>query len=248
MRRIVLLLPLTLVLAGCPVFPTPTPVSATHLTEPATKTKYWIYVPSYYTGERDWPLVVTLHGTHGWDSSRTQILEWKGLAERRGLIVAAPRLRSVQGILPVVKRIWFDDLAKDERSVLGVIEDVSARYRIDPEAVLLTGFSAGGYPLYYVALRNPEKFSMAIARSCNSSIEVFESIEPTKAARDLPIRVFWGKSDLGALRDQSWQAFRWLRQHRFFETRMKEIKGGHLRQAERAYQFWLEYIPSRHKK
>lgn len=248
MLRYVALLCLLVVLAGCPVTQRQdTPVAAVERIEAGTGRHYWLYVPSYYDDRRDWPLVITLHGTHGWDNARAQIKEWKFLAEQRGLIIAAPVLRSVQGILPVVGSLWRKDLQADERAVLAVIDEVSAKYRVDPKAVLLTGFSAGGYPLYYVGLRNPGRFDMLIARACNSSTKLLEHIEPTDEARRLPIVIFWGKDDLREIQAQSWQAFRFLREHRFFETRRKEIRGGHLRRPERAYAFWRERLPARHR-
>ena len=239
MVRYIFLLPLLGILAGCPVVqPQDTPVPERHLVESRTQRPYWLYVPSYYSEDRTWPLVVTLHGTHGWDSSRAQIMDWKALAEEHGFIVAAPSLRSVQGILPVAKGLWYKDLAADEEVILATVDELAAKYRVDPKAVLLTGFSAGGYPLYYVGLRNPRRFDMLIARACNSRIDLFEKIELTDEARKLPILIFWGKDDLGPLKDQSWQAFRYLRLHGFAGAEKKKVEGGHLRRSTMAYQYW----------
>jgi len=173
-------------------------------------------------------------------------MEWKYLAEQHGLIVVAPNLHSVQGILPVVKKIWRKDLKNDERAILSSIDHVAAQYNIDPNSVLLTGFSAGGYPMWHTGLRNPDKFCMLIARACNSHIGLFEEIELTDRARELPILVFWGKDDLQDLRDQSWQAFRYLRERGFARTEKKKIRGGHIRHPEVAYRYWRRFLPKRH--
>ena len=230
--------------SGCPVTqPQDTPVPAVREVEPKTGRDYRLYVPSTYDQARAWPLVITLHGTHGWDSSNAQIKEWKALAEEEGFIVAAPSLQSVQGILPVVRSFWFDDLAVDERAVLAIIDEVSDNYNIDPNAVLLTGFSAGGYQLYYIGLRNPDRFNALIARACNSHLDIFERIELTDEARQLPIEIFWGKDDLKPLRDQSWAAFRYLRERGFCRAHRQETKGGHFRRPEMAYKLWEKYLP-----
>jgi poly(3-hydroxybutyrate) depolymerase len=205
--------------------------------------KYWLYVPSDYDEDRKWPLVVTLHGTHGWDSSRAQIREWKYLADRKGFIVAAPDLRSVQGILPVSETLWSADLLSDEKTILSVIDDVASKYRVDTDHVLLTGFSAGGYPLYYVGLRHPERFSMLIARNCNSSIKLFEQIELNDTGRALPVVIFWGKDDLQEINRQSWQAVRWLSEHGLKNVERKKYAGGHLRRPETAYSYWRGSLP-----
>jgi len=210
--------------------------------------KYWLYVPSDCSDDRKWPLVVTLHGTHGWDSSRAQIREWKYLADQRGFIVAAPDLRSVQGILPVSEKLWFADLTHDENTILGVIEDVASKYPVDRDCILLTGFSAGGYPLYYTGLRHPEVFSMLVARNCNSSIELFERIQLSDAARAMPVVIFWGKDDLGEINRQSWQAVRWLSEHGLKNVERKKYSGGHLRRPETAYSYWARLLPAGYRR
>ncbi len=239
MRKYLLLMPLTMLAAGCPVTqPQDTPVEQLRQIEPQTQRGYWLYVPSCYAADRDWPLVVTLHGTHGWDSSAAQIKEWKSLAEQQGFLVAAPDLRSVQGILPVLPGAWEQDLADDDKAILAMMDDVAARYRVDRKRVLLTGFSAGGYPLYYTGLRHPERFRMLIARACNSDIDLFEKIPLTDEVKKMPILIFWGKDDLSEIARQSWQAFRWLRYHKCYETRQMTTKGGHLRRPEIAWDQW----------
>ena len=248
MNRYFILLPLMATLAGCPVTqPQDVPVKQLSLTEPVTGRKYSLYVPSYYTPERKWPLVITLHGTFGWDGRVRQVKEWKYLAEQKGLIVAAPAMKSVQGILPVIKSLWLKDLASDEKVILAMLEDLSGKYNIASDAVMLTGFSAGGYPMYYAGLRNPEKFSILCARACNSSIEIFERVEFTEAVRKMPVIIFWGKDDLLPLHKQAWQAFRYLRERRCFKTEKKVIVGGHLRRPALAYRTWLKYLPNQYK-
>lgn len=252
----ILLLACMALLAGCPLPPHPdTPVSYLKKTEPITDTTYYLYVPSYYSADRDWPLVITLHGTYGWDGAWAQVKEWKHVAETHGFLVAAPRLGSVQGILPVsslARSQWMRDLEADDKAILAVLDDVRAKYRVDAgdartgrrPAVLLTGFSAGGYPLYYTGLRHPEKFNMLIARACNSHLALMEPVQVTEALRKTPITIFWGKDDLKAIDDQSWQAFGWLRTHRCFETKAKKLQGGHLRRPETAYGMWAPYLPA----
>jgi len=246
---LLLLLPMLGVLTGCPVTqPQETPVSALRLTCQALERGYWLYVPSYYDSQRDWPLVVTLHGWVPWDTSIMQIMEWKALAEEKGFIVAAPDLTSTHGVPPAIRSIWMDQLASDERAILSLIDELSEKYRLDRDAVLLTGFSAGGYPMYYVGLRHPGRFNVLVARACNSDVGLFESIELTEAARKLPIVIYWGRDDLKPVRDWAWQAYRWLREHKFFETRKEQISGGHIRRPEFAYDRWRPYMPPRHRR
>jgi len=251
MKRAVLLAMLSAVTAGCPYIPPETRHPHVDVTEPITKTRYWRYVPSYYSEDRDWPLVVTLHGTNPWDGRTRQILEWKDTAERHGLIVVAPQLASTQGAVPIIPSVWYvkeGDLRHDECMILAVIDHVVRTYRIDEESILLSGFSSGGFPLYYVGLRNPDRFDMLIARNCNSTPRLFEKIELTDEAKKLPIAVFWGKDDLPAIREQSWEAFRYLREHGCEQAARKVTRGGHLRRPDVAWQLWSQRLPRRHLK
>lgn len=240
MRRLpLLLLPLTALAAGCPVTqPQNTPVDPVTLHEPRTGAAYKLYVPEDYSRDRTWPLVITLHGTHIWDGYRRQMMEWKALAEAKGFLVVAPSLRSPQGILPVIRDVWYKDLRRDEKAVLAIMDQLISRYRIDPDRVLLTGFSAGGYPMYWIGLRNPERFDMLIARACNADLEMFERIELTGRARKLPVYIYCGKDDLKPLRDQAWLAYRYLKQHGHQDVERKFVAGGHLRRPELAWSIW----------
>jgi len=239
---------------GC-VPPVPeSPFPSQRLKEPVTGTGYTLYLPSYYSKDRQWPLVIPLHGTYGFDSPDWQATEWTDIAEKHGLIVAAPDLRSVQGILPKNKTLWFNDLAADERAILALIDEVCAKYNADPKAVLLEGFSAGGFPLYYTGLRNPDKFSMIVGGAANWDESIFNVVldkdgNASPQARALQIGIFYGKDD-NFVASQAWEAFAWLRKHKFYNTgkEPREVKGGHRRRPDTAYEMWLRCLPAKYKK
>jgi poly(3-hydroxybutyrate) depolymerase len=238
-------------LSGCPVFQsTDTPISETKVVEATTGTPYWIYVPSTYSEERDWPLVITLHGTNPWDTYTAQILEWKALAEEKGFIVVAPNLASSQGIFPHVSRpSWYQDLEKDERNILAILDEVKGKYRIerDPNAVMLSGFSAGGYAMFHTGLKNPSRFGMLIARACNTDVQMMEELIPiTDAAKRMPISIYWGK-DEEVLTKQGYAVFEYLRRHGYKQAKMQEVAGGHLRRPELAYKQWLAHLPAKYR-
>ena len=69
-RYLLLLVPLSGLLAGCPLTAhPPTPESPKAFREPTTGRRYWLYVPSTYSTDREWPMVISLHGTYGWDGA-----------------------------------------------------------------------------------------------------------------------------------------------------------------------------------
>jgi poly(3-hydroxybutyrate) depolymerase len=232
-------------LAGCPVFQNQnTPVDQFQLNEAAAKTDYWLYVPSYYTPDRRWPLVVTLHGTYLFDSPGGQIKEWKALAEKEGFIVAAPPLSSVQGVLPTLPALFHADLQRDEKTILDCVRDVRRRYAVHPRGILLTGFSAGGYPMYYVGLRHPEIFAGLVARGCNSSDWVFQNATLSPQTQEMPVVIIWGRGDFGPIAGQSESAFRWLREHQCIKAEEHTTAGGHMRIPEAAWEHWRGHLPT----
>jgi len=240
-------------LAGCPVTqPQDTPVSEQRLTEARTGASYYLYVPSDYDERRAWPLVVTLHGTHGFDSAHAQVKEWKYLAEKHGFLVLAPSLSSPQGILPVARSLRLKALETDERRVLAALAEVESRYRIDTRNVLITGFSAGGYPLYFIALRHPERFSALVARACNFDADIARTLPVTEKLRAMPMYIFFSKtginpisSSLNPIARQSWEAFRFLRLAGCHKARIKAVSGGHHRCPQRALSFWMKHMSPR---
>jgi len=213
-----------------------TPVPARRIVESRTGRGYWLYVPSDYSADRDWPLVVTLHGDDLWDSSRLQIREWQFLAEQRGLIVAAPDLES--------SSFWgggAEKLSRDERAVLAILDEVLREYRVCPQAILLTGFLEGGYPLYHIGLRHAGRVSMLIARDGYCDEKAMAGIEMAPEARELPMVVFNGKDGgLGTVK-HGWAAFAALRKKGCFRAVRKEIRGAQRRRPEKAYQYWVRY-------
>jgi len=242
-----LILPvLACLLVGCPVTQRRPPGKIARLKEPTTERSYHLYVPTWYTAELDWPVVITLHGSHVWDGPLRQAEEWGALADKRGFIVISPQLKGAEGIMHVSTKTRMKQLASDDEAILAILDDVASKYNVDRDSVMLSGFSAGGYPMWYTGLTHPEVFQVLTARACNSSIDIFESITLTDRARQLPIFLFWGKDDVG-LQEQGWQAFRYLREHRFFNTRMKETQGAHLRRPDIAYGFWSQYLAPRHR-
>ncbi len=237
---------LLFIAAGCPVTQSQdTPVSHLTVKEPSTGCKYYLYVPSTYNKNQSYPLVITLHGTNPWDTAWMQIREWKALAEKKGFIVAAPSLTlfGTQGIVPIQKSLRMDALARDDQKILAVLDKICTDYNVNRRKVLLTGFSAGGYPMYYTGLRHPEKFNMLIARACNCDLWIFEDLDMPANYKRVPVGMFWGKDDLGKIHDESWEAFRWLRRHGWDKhTCIRDmVRGGHLRRPETTYNMWTPF-------
>jgi phospholipase/carboxylesterase len=139
-----------------------------------------LYVPETYEADRDWPLVVALHGGSG--NGPDFLWTWVREAKSRGYLLVAP---SSAG------QTWgeVDDLGI--REILGWIAD---RYRVDRGRVLLTGLSDGAtFGLLY-GLLHPDVYR-AIAPLCGVFHPAHEPLGNLGRAAGVPIYQVHGALD-----------------------------------------------------
>ena len=223
-------------LGGCAVTqPQNTPVWQWHEVDPATNKGFWIYVASTYREDIPAPLIVSCHGTPPYDVAEHHIREWKYLAEQNGCIVVCPELIATDGLIgdgPIV------GMLPNERQILSLVSLLTYRYNIDRGNVMITGFSGGGFPTYWVGLRNPDVFSVVVARNCNFSKGNLDGWYPAEA-KGTPIFVYYGQNDPGTIVGQSKAAVQYLRSKGFTNVEVDMIPGhGHERRPEVAMDFF----------
>ncbi len=231
----VLFLVLLVTLAGCAVTqPQNTPTWQRYELDPSTSRAYWIYIPSTYNSHTPAPLIVSCHGTPPYDIAEHHIREWKMLGEKNGCIVVCPELIATDGLIgdgPIV------GMLADEKYILSLLSLLGYRYNIDWANVMITGFSGGGFPTYWVGLRHPEIFNVVVARNCNFSQLNLQGWYPPEARR-LKILVYYGQNDPGSIVDQSKKAIAYLRSKRF-DVKVQVVPGsGHQRRPELAMDFF----------
>lgn len=108
---------------------------------------YSVYIPTDYTPDRKWPLVIALHdeGKRGED----YIQSWLEPAKKLGMIVFCPTYEQPRSGLPY---------EHDER-LIRLKESIQSQYEIDPNRILITGFGSGGHYAVYLGLRYPKQFT-----------------------------------------------------------------------------------------
>jgi predicted esterase len=113
---------------------------------------YRLFVPDAYDGQRDFPLIVALHGSGGdendfFDSYPEAPL--KPEAQRLGFFVVCPKGRGpTSGYRGAAEQDVFDVLAEVRRD-----------YRIDPSRIFLMGHSMGAYATWRLAAQHPGIFA-----------------------------------------------------------------------------------------
>ena len=229
--------------AGCAVTqPQNTPVQERHEVDPATSRGYWLYVPSSYRSDHPAPLIVTCHGTWPYDVANMHIREWKWYAEQNGCIAVAPELGATDGIFgdgPV------SGMLSDEKFILSLISGLGYRYNIDRANVMMTGFSGGGFPAYWIGLRHPDVFSVVVARNCNFSESNTEGWWTPESLRTA-LKIYYGEYDISVIKDQSEHAIGYFRA-RGFAVETEVVPGsGHERHPEVAMDFFRRHWKTPH--
>ena len=250
-RILMVVLSMTLLTqCGCPVPQQPGLGQCSRFVEPETKTGYWLYLPEDYirgngqrSGNASWPLVVTLHGLRPYDDAKPQIRSWQQEADRYGLIVVAPELRTCDHL---VMQIPLRDSSKwyvrtDEKAILAVMDEVCRRTNADPTRVLLTCFSSGGYMAHYMMNRHPERFLTLAAMGANFHEELIDYTQIPKY-RSTKIAIFFGQNDFKLCREESLRAVSWYRRYRF-DVDARQVAGlGHERRPQLASVFFARLI------
>lgn len=224
-------------LFGCPVIVRNDKGLTRHCQEPVTGQAYELYVPSTYTPDRTWPLVVTCHGTPPLDSAKLQVREWTDLAEKRGLIIAAPVLKGTRARTDARPKTVEQQIQLqrfDEQTILATVNHVRAGFSIDEGKIFLTGWSAGNYAVLWTGLSHPEIFRTLAVRQGNFD-PAFVAPLASKLSPEQQVMVFYGQMDL--LRGQAENCIRWLKEQGV-TVYSDEVYGAHHRAPALAYRYF----------
>ena len=160
-------------LASCAVPQRPGGGKLLHLREPQSGRGYWLYLPRQYSpesadlsGAKLWPLVITLHGMKPFDNHRAQINEWQQQADAYGFIVCAPSLHTSDVLMELPLRNVRPYVKHDEQAILAIMDQVYRTTDVDPNNVLITSWSSGGYLAHYLLNRHPDRFT-CLAVTCH---------------------------------------------------------------------------------
>lgn len=129
-----------------------------------TDFKYQIYVPANSGNLRNLPLIVFLHGIGQRGSGGFLPTEGGSGAIARHYLGQVPAII----LLPQcrVGSFWSDPVM--EKMVMLEIEQTVEEFGADSKRTSLTGISMGGYGVWFLAARHPEKFA-ALVSICGGS-------------------------------------------------------------------------------
>jgi pimeloyl-ACP methyl ester carboxylesterase len=148
----------------------------------AEKYPYLVDLPYGYDANpgRRWPLILYLHSGNE-KGNNLQLVRQSGLAG------AIARGKQLPAIVISPQCVWYEDW--DIRVLSQLLDEISIKYRVDPDRIYLTGASTGGDATWALGLAYPERFA--------ALVPIAGGGDPTDAARikDIPTWAFHGLKD-----------------------------------------------------
>lgn len=213
--------------------------------EPTTQRAYWRYLPEDYVKatpndrkSRRWPLVVSFHGMKPFDNAVSQAKEWETEADRYGFIVISPELRAPDVLAQFPVRTVHPAFKSDELAALAILDHALVTTDADPQHVLSTSWSSGGYMAHYMLNRHPDRFTCLAVRQSNFSFEILDA-EMAKRSRYHPILIVNTENDFAICKRESKEAVSWYENQGYKNMAWVYIKSlGHERTPDMAATFF----------
>ena len=146
--------------------------------------KYVVFVPPSYKGDKPFPVVLFLHGSGSTGTDGKKQVSGIAAAIRRDekkfpAIVVFPQSQ---------KRSWRAD-SEDGKRAMEILAEVEKQYKVDSKCIYLTGLSMGGFGTWSLAAAHPEKWA-AIVPICGGG-------DPRQAEKikNIPCWCFHGDAD-----------------------------------------------------
>jgi predicted esterase len=151
------------------------------------ESKYVIFIPHNYRGDRAYPLILSLHGVGKAGTDGVwQLVD--GLA---------PYIRHRQesfGFIAVFPQgphgTWLPD-ADETKLVMNILAEVEKQYKVDPRRIFLTGISSGGTGTWTLAAKYPGRWAGIVPVSSG-----YSDVESADRFKDIPCWCFHNINDV----------------------------------------------------
>ena len=143
---------------------------------------YLVTLPPDYAKKPDekWPLILFLHGS-GERGTDLSLLKKQG---PEGYINSGHTLPFIVLSPQCPRRAWWTPVRLE-----ALLDEVAAKYRVDPKRIYVTGLSMGGYGTFDLAARFPTKFAAIAPLSGGETPDIADRLKP------VPTWIFHGAED-----------------------------------------------------
>jgi len=146
---------------------------------------YGLFIPNIQSAR--YPVIIFLHGVGEGGSDATKNL-------RVGL---GPFVADRQSdfpficIFPQSESGGWDENSEAATDVIAILDDVSKNYPVDPDRVILTGLSTGGYGTYAIGAKYKDRFAALVPMGSNASASKW-----AQDLVDMPIHAYCNGGDM----------------------------------------------------
>ncbi|HEV7491059.1 MAG TPA: prolyl oligopeptidase family serine peptidase [Rhodanobacteraceae bacterium] len=166
---------------------------------------YRYFVPSGYDGSQAYPLILFLHGAGERGSDNEAQLNNNANGAMRLLDDGNLALQPIFMIAPQCPTDgWWSGATLT--SAIGIVDQISTSYNIDPDRVYVTGLSMGGMGTWSAVTAEPDRFAAAVPMSGNGDTNPADTVAAIPfwffhAADDGTVDVSGSDNLVAALRD-----------------------------------------------
>jgi predicted peptidase len=151
--------------------------------------KYGLFVPTTYSPNSRYPVIIFLHGMGEGGSDAHANLR-VGLAP---FVAARMSEFPFICIFPQSETGGWDENSPQAQDVIFALDDVSKQYSVDQDRVSLTGLSTGGYGTWAIGAKYKNRFAALVPMGSSSSPEQYAD-----QLVDMPIWSFHNTGDMFA--------------------------------------------------
>jgi predicted esterase len=152
---------------------------------------YSLFVPEGYSADKQWPIVVFLHGAgeRGADGvAQTQVGLGPFLKEKSRNYPFLALFPQCEDLQTQILQGW-NASGSDGQRVYSILEAVENDYSVDPAKRILTGWSMGGYGAWQLAAAKPDMWSAVLPVSSGANADTAALL------KDVPVWVIHGRRD-----------------------------------------------------
>ena len=184
-----------------------------------------VYPP---TGIADRPLLIAAHGNGS--SGPKEIEGWLDLAKRHNFTIVCPTFLSAVHSMHVPEDVsYFKDC----------LHWIESNLQYDKSNVYMTGFSGGGYAVWYLGTTRPDFFRGLFLQSGNFAGDQYYDFDVSGWV-DKPIHLVWGTEDSPTVMAQNEQAAALLNAKGFKNFSTEIIPGAHHQPHHDLVVNWME--------
>jgi polyhydroxybutyrate depolymerase len=162
------------------------------LTSSGEERSYLLYVPESYDPKTPAPLVITLHGYNSKPSDAVYSSRWNDLADKEGLIAVYPLGYGSPTYWHIFEYAYGGRSVKtDIQFFSDLLDQLEAKYNIDPARIYVNGISMGGGMSYVLSCYMAERIAAVGSVSGTYNFPLGKC----KPAKPVPFIAFHGTKD-----------------------------------------------------